>query len=140
MRRSSTLEGAALLVLLMQPQGPQEPPPDPVGFIITRDIRLLRMDAAYGYWDVCIRVRIGRYGPAFPYWTLWRAPLVGTWTADEAIRWSRLQSMLEVRGLLGYPLPPPGWAEADLVVAWCWGPDQLAELQQFMCGQPERMR
>lgn len=138
MRRSRTLDGVALLTLLALPQGP-DPPPDPVGFVAHRNMRLLRMDATHGYWDWCVWVRIGRYGPEFPYWTLWRAPLVGTWTADEAIRWSRLQATLEVRGLLGYSPPPPGWAEADLAVQWCWGSERLEQMQRFQCGQPERL-
>ncbi len=118
----------------------QEPATDPVGFVAHREIRLLRMDAAHGYWDVCVWVRFGRYGPVLPYWTLWRADLAGPWNADAAIRQSRLLATMEVRGLLNYAPPPPGWDEADLAVAWCFGPDRLAELQRLACGPPQRVR
>lgn len=114
-------------------------PPDPVGWVTNRDIRLLRLDSSYGYWDVCVWVRIGRYGPEFPYWTLWRAPVGGTWTADEAIRQSRLDATLAVRSLLSYPIATAEWRERDFVVSWCWGPERLAEMRAFRCGAPERI-
>lgn len=136
MRRSRTLDGVALLTLLALTQGP-DPPPDPVGWIVDQYVRLLLVDATHGYWLVRITVRIGRHGPEFALERLWRASRVGSRNADEAIRWSRAATALEVRRAMGLAEPPAGWLEGETLFPWCWSPEVLRVFQSATCGDPE---
>lgn len=116
--------------------------PDPIAEIVSRHVRLGRIEAGYGHWSIEFRGRVGRFGPEVSHTVHYRAPLGGALNADEVIRLSRTDVTIEIMGVLGYPPLRAGWADADMRVVLFGNPffyrDHL-DLTRVPCGMPERL-